>query len=233
MLEGNFVTFVAQDQGVEARAVLQDDLSQRVLEHLEERKRELAAGLFSGHASEPVQEESEQLDEISAATAYSAGRKRLAQGQGLTNASLDAEKDPKHAAYTSKQYAKQADTAFDKAKKNYGYALKKDKIGVQEESEQLDEGRAPKDATDANTEDVHAETWIRATKAAKKNGTWKAHHEADPHNAIIPHPDAGTIHPISGKPVKWKYARYIRQSVINSRGRDRSDVDKYGRRKWH
>ena len=86
-----------------------------------------------------MREEAEQLDEISAATAYSAGRKRLAQGQGLTNASLDAEKDPKHAAYTSKQYAKQADTAFDKAKKNYGYALKKDKIGFHEEAEQLDE----------------------------------------------------------------------------------------------
>lgn len=51
MLEGNFVTFVARDQGVEVRAVLQDDLSQRVLDHLEERKRELAAGLFSGTTS--------------------------------------------------------------------------------------------------------------------------------------------------------------------------------------
>lgn len=56
MLEGNFVTFVAQDQGAEARAVLQDDLSQRVLDHLEERKRELAAGLFSGQVTESKKE---------------------------------------------------------------------------------------------------------------------------------------------------------------------------------
>lgn len=104
---------------------------QRAEKPLEKRSK----GIFRA-ISKLAKEESEQLDEISAATAYSAGRKRLAQGRDLTNASLDAYKDPKHAAYTTKQYAKQADTAFGKAKKNYGYALKKDKIGFHEESEQ-------------------------------------------------------------------------------------------------
>jgi hypothetical protein len=41
---------------VEARAAIQDDLSNRVLDALETRKHELARGLFSGASTQPVTE---------------------------------------------------------------------------------------------------------------------------------------------------------------------------------
>lgn len=63
MVPENFIALLAQNNGAEARTVLEDGLSQIILNRLEERKRELAGGLFSGYATEPVQEEFEQLEE--------------------------------------------------------------------------------------------------------------------------------------------------------------------------
>jgi len=138
MVPENFIALLAQNNGAEARTVLEDGLANIVLNRLEERKRELAGGLFSGYATEPVQEEFEQLDES------------------------------------------------------------------------------------PNTEELGPDDWARAVKVAKKNGSWQSHHAANPGAAVIPHPD---------KP--GKYARYIQQSTIDSHGRDRSDVDKFGRRRFH
>ena len=77
MVPENFIALLAQGNGAEARAVLEDGLSNIVLNRLEERKRELAGGLFSGYATEPVQEEFEQLDEISLKTKTSAYAKAV------------------------------------------------------------------------------------------------------------------------------------------------------------
>ena len=63
MLHENFIAMVAADRGAEARGILQDNLSAIVLDHLEERKRELAAGLFSGTPNEQVTEDAEELEE--------------------------------------------------------------------------------------------------------------------------------------------------------------------------
>ena len=141
MVPENFIALLAQNNGAEARTVLEDGLSNIVLNRLEEQKRELAGGLFSGYATEPVQEEFEQLDES---------------------------------------------------------------------------------PNSKNTEELGPDDWARAVKVAKKNGSWQSHHAANPGAAVIPHPD---------KP--GKYARYIQQSTIDSHGRDRSDVDKFGRRRFH
>lgn len=60
MLQENFISLVAQDRGAEARQVLQDDLSARVLDHLENRKHELAKGLFSGSTEQVTEEKDEE-----------------------------------------------------------------------------------------------------------------------------------------------------------------------------
>lgn len=63
MLQENFISLVAQDRGAEARQVLQDDLSARVLDHLETRKHELAKGLFSGSTQQVTEAEEKKDDE--------------------------------------------------------------------------------------------------------------------------------------------------------------------------
>ena len=60
MLNENFITLVAQDNGAEARLVLQDELSNRVLETLEARKRELASGLFGGTTAQVTEEKDKE-----------------------------------------------------------------------------------------------------------------------------------------------------------------------------
>ena len=62
MLNENFISLVAQDKGTEARLVLQDELSNRVLETLEARKRELASGLFGGAAAQVTEEKDTDTD---------------------------------------------------------------------------------------------------------------------------------------------------------------------------
>jgi hypothetical protein len=62
MVPENFIAMIAQGNGAEARAVLEDGLSNIVLNRLEERKRGLAAGLFSGTSTQPVTEENEAAE---------------------------------------------------------------------------------------------------------------------------------------------------------------------------
>ncbi len=89
-----FVTFVAQDRAVDARNILNTELSERVLDALTTRKQELASSLFGGGLQEEVEqvEESEQIDELKSSTLGSyikkAAQNRESQGyrQGENNA---------------------------------------------------------------------------------------------------------------------------------------------------
>lgn len=63
MIQENFIALIAQDHGADAKAMLQDDLSNRVLESLEARKRELAQGLFSGGPSQVTEEKDDKKED--------------------------------------------------------------------------------------------------------------------------------------------------------------------------
>lgn len=143
---GDLITLVAGNQQAEATPILNDLLGARIMDALQTHKQEIAqtlfapgaAGLSEGTHDDEVEdaklvkklvkreclakEESEQLDEISKATAFRVGEKRYKKGSATHAASVRSE-DP----LTKKVLGNQAVKLFTKSTKAFEYAKKKEK----------------------------------------------------------------------------------------------------------
>ena len=71
-----FVDLIVQGENLQAKSVLEDELSARAFEALDAKKKELASGLFGG-----VSEEVEQLDESDLGNGYKIRMKHSEKGR--------------------------------------------------------------------------------------------------------------------------------------------------------
>lgn len=117
---GDMITLVASSQHAEATPVLHDLLGARILDALQGHKQVIAQSLFAPSA-DALSEESEQLDEISKATAFRVGEKRYKKGSA-THAAGERSADP----LTKKVLLNKAKSLFGKSTKAFEYAKKKD-----------------------------------------------------------------------------------------------------------
>ena len=217
-----FIEQLAAGHAADAKETLSNLLSARAFESLDARKQELAATLFGGQ----VEEEVEELDEVSLKTATSAYVKRMGK---------DDDKSPVKAVKTMDHIAKKHGVvgvarAAKAADKEYGlndpvHNKRKDFVkgvmaGVKEEVEQVEEGtmtgitlgQKVKNKQGGYNQDVHHKGEKIGHIEAYKHRTgmrYGSHHDASGDGS------AGNRSPEESiDDIRWSHAQHLKDTKV-------------------